>query len=413
METPTKRPYQDIDPESSPEISSPEYKKAIMGDSIEAIRIAIQGMENRLQSLDQLKGMNETLGLIKDSVDSIQLRLEKTERNVEQLSSENTSLRKRVSQLEDRAIRQEAFNRRDNLILDGISTQVKTNLEAKVREVFRVNLKVPDADFMKFTRLHRLANSTKIIIRFHYYRDRDTVWANRRYLKDSGLWLEEDYPQEWRNSRQILYPILKVARDIPDVKATLSQDKLIVNSQAFTVDTLHLLPEGLSLQQVLHRHEGNVLFSGKSSPLSNFYPARFGHNGIVYKSSEHFYQETKAILNKDYVAAEDIRMMADPVSIYKRGQNVKVDNSVWTDGKRLAVMEEALMLKYTQNKHLRDVLLSTEEQVIWEARKQDTFFGAGGDAKELKRRNYQDAPGANHLGQLLMKVRSTIRDMNM
>jgi ribA/ribD-fused uncharacterized protein len=217
--------------------------------------------------------------------------------------------------------------------------------------------------------------------------------------------MEEDFPQEWRNRRQILYPILKVARDIPGVKATLSRDRLIVNSQVFTIDNLSTLPDSLNLKQVLHTDKENVLFSSRSSPLSNFYPARFMKNGLVYRSSEHYYQESKAMVNNDLDAAEEIRMMTDSVDMYRRGQTVKVNTDIWTDGKRLAVMEEALTLKFSQNKHLREVLLSTNDSNIWEARSQDTFFGAGASPSDLKRSCYQSVPGANHLGKLLMKVR--------
>ena len=87
-----------------------------------------------------------------------------------------------------------------------------------------------------------------------------------------------------------------------------------------------------------------------------------------------------------------------------------VDQNKWTDGKRLAVMEQALLLKYSQNAHLKDVLLSTGDMQIWEARAQDTFFGAGIGMRDIASANLHDTPGANNLGQLLMKVHDSLKE---
>jgi len=408
MDTPQKRLFEEIDPDSSPEIQ--ECKRP-MGD-MEAIAKAIQDIQSRLATVEELKTLalssKETLTQIKGSLENINTRVTDTECKLKQLTLENNHLKQRVSMLEDRAIRQEAYNRRDNLIIDGIPIQAGENIENKVREILRINLKCANADTMLFTRIHRLSNSRKTIIRFHWYKDRESVWAQRRLLKGTGLWMEEDFPTEWKNKRQVLYPLLKIARKNPDVKATLSQDKLIINSQIFTVENLASLPPSVDLKDVLHVQDDNVFFGSKASPLSNFYPASFINKGILYNCAEQFYQEKKAEVNRDDKAAEDIRLMTDPVAMFKRGKEVKTDPNIWTSGKRLEVMEEALLLKFSQNKHLSKVLLSTADMTIWEARSQDTFFGAGIGLQDIKKSNLKDVPGQNHLGRLLMKVRDTL-----
>lgn len=409
METPQKRLFDEIDPDSSPEFQA---LKRPMGE-MEAITKAIQDIQNRLDTVEELKHLaldsKETLTQIKGSLESINIRVTGTECKLKQLTLENNHLKKRVSLLEERSIQQEAYYRRDNLIIDGIPYQADENIESKVREIFRVNLKVATADSMFFTRIHRLSNTRKTIIRFHWYKDREGVWAQRRQLKGSGLWMEEDFPAEWKNKRQVLYPVMKIARKIPDVKATLSKDKLIINSQIYTVDNLASLPPAVELKDVLHIHEDNVFFGSKSSPLSNFYPAPFTNKGISYNCAEQFYQEMKAEVNHDDKAADDIRLMSDPVAMYRRGREVKADPNIWTTGKRLEVMEKALLLKFSQNSHLSKVLLSTCDKTIWEARSQDTFFGAGIGLQDIKHSNLSDAPGLNHLGQLLMKVRDILK----
>lgn len=108
--------------------------------------------------------------------------------------------------------------------------------------------------------------------------------------------------------------------------------------------------------------------------------------------------------------AEEIRMMSDPVEMKKRSRDIKTNSSVWTEGRRLQVMEEALTLKFTQNQHLLAVLLSTAEKDIWECRKTDSFFGSGMSVNEMKRCNdLNQVQGQNHLGKLLVKVRNLLK----
>ena len=418
--TVTKRLYTEVDPDSSPEA---EPKRSMTDMS--AIVKAIEAIQHELKGLSGLKELvqqtNDTVGSntttlsdIKASLDSLGNRVNICEHRINNLESrivnDNINLRRRVNQLEERAVRQEAYNRRDNLILDGLQWSEGENPELKVREVIRITLKCPDSE-IKFTRVHRLGTTGKIIMRFHFYQDREMVWSKRRLLKGSGLWLEEDFPSEWRNRRQVLYPIMKLARQIPETKAFLVQDKLIVNSESYTVGSIAKLPEAISLANILEVKDDNVFFGAKSSPLSNFYPASITRDGTQYNCVEQVYQETKALVNGDHTAAEDIRMMSDPVQMYRRAQKIKIDSNKWTDGKRLKVMEEALLLKYQQNKHLRDVLLSTDGLNIWEARSSDTFFGSGMSVSAMKQcTDLGQVEGHNHLGKLLVKVREELKN---
>ena len=419
--TPIKRNFSDIDPDSSPEISEP---KRSMGD-MEAIKVAIQAIQVQLQSVSDLKSLahetkasvdsnTNTLAEINTGLQGLVNRVSVTEKRLDDLESrvlkENATLRNRVTQLEERAIKQEAYDRRDNLIIDGIPLEAKEDLETKVREIIRVKLQCPDVD-MKFTRVHHLGSSRKTIVRFHFYKDRERVWGQRRLLKGTSLWLEEDFPAEWRNRRQVLYPILRAVHkaQTPGVKAFLTQDKLIINNQTFTINNLSCLPPAFSLKEVMVTNDENVFFGSKSSPLSNFFPATFVRNGVKYNCAEQMYTEAKALANGDHQAAEEILMMTDPVAMYKRGKLVKIDPFVWTDGKRVQVMEDILMLKFAQNRHLKDVLLSTGDKHIWEARANDNFFGAGMSLKDIKECDLDVVSGENHLGRILMKVREHLR----
>ena len=72
------------------------------------------------------------------------------------------------------------------------------------------------------------------------------------------IWMSEDFPVEIRNRRQVLYPVYQKALSRPDIQASLVADKLFLNRQMYTIDTLHRLPECLSFENTSLRVEDNI-----------------------------------------------------------------------------------------------------------------------------------------------------------
>lgn len=69
---------------------------------------------------------------------------------------------------------------------------------------------------------------------------------------------------------------------------------------------------------------------------------------------------------------------------------------------KVGVMEEFMTYKYTQNKKLKTLLLSTGSKLIVERSPTDAVWGDGNQHKpEL-------GPGTNLAGQLLVKIRDSI-----
>ena len=63
------------------------------------------------------------------------------------------------------------------------------------------------------------------------------------------------------------------------------------------------------------------------------------------------------------------------------------------------IMLKALRAKFTQNDHLKDLLLGTKQRELVEHTSNDTYWGDGGDGS-----------GQNKLGKLLMQVRTELKD---
>ena len=383
---------------------------------------AIARIETKLNELLGLKDTIDTLQTgvndLSSTVDSILKKVKDIEKEyksvtrvIEQCQQENSLLKRKLQLIEERQIKAEAYSRRDNLIFEGIQQTDGEDLEQVLKETIRIKMKCPEINNMKFVRVHRLPGPTKpqrVIAKFHFFQDRQRVWGKRFQLKGQNIWVSEDFPVEVRNRRQVLYPIFKAARKLPDTKAIMSVDKLIVNSETFSVDSLHRLPPSLKLQQTsLVTQKEDVFFYSRSSPLSNFFPAPITVDGIQYSCSEQYYQVKKAEEHKDYEAADNIMMATDPADMYRFAKKIQSSDR-WKTGTCKVIMEKANIAKFTQNKHLADVLLSTGDKNLVEASPSDTFWCAGVNLRNILSTPRDQWPGNNELGKLLMKIRDTL-----
>ena len=427
-ETPVKRSHSEVESDSSPEFLEP--KRLNRSFNMEALQAAMHDIQSQVGQINELtkvchqtqstvQTIQNTLDDLVGQVKELQDRCNKTERELNvckqecmAVKYENTVMKNKIKQLEERAITAESYSRRDNLIIDGIQESPNEDLVEKVKDVLRIDMKC-DKDMvndMKFTRVHRLKNRRKTIVKFHYYQDKDYVWKHKYALKNTKkYWLEEDYPVEIKNRRQVLEPIFRAAKKIPDLKCSMVADKLIINGQRYTTSTLHRLPDPLKLHNTSVATQGDVVyFFTRASPFSNFFPALFKLNGSTYSCVEQYYQARKAAECGDYQAEMDIMMCDDPAQMFAIGHQVKTDANKWTEGKRLSVMREALLAKFTQNDYLRDVLLSTSGKTLVECAPRDTFWGIGVGLKQAMKTPSVQWPGRNELGKVIMETREKL-----
>ena len=107
-----------------------------------------------------------------------------------------------------------------------------------------------------------------------------------------------------------------------------------------------------------------------------------------------------------------IMLAEDPLTCKKLGdQATRTRESFqkWESHKR-EVMEKADINKFSQNEHLKAVLLSTGERLLAEASPRDTYWGIGMHMSHRQKTDIQQWPGQNVLGETLMKVRNLLRE---
>lgn len=128
--------------------------------------------------------------------------------------------------------------------------------------------------------------------------------------------------------------------------------------------------------------------------LSNFYNRPITYKGLIYDNNEAAFQAQKCITEEEKANFCN----CSPSKAKSRGRSVKL-RSDW-ESIKIGVMEDVVYLKFTQHPDLAARLLATGETELVEGNTWgDCFWG-------FDTRTQQ---GQNHLGKILMQVRSQLR----
>jgi hypothetical protein len=137
--------------------------------------------------------------------------------------------------------------------------------------------------------------------------------------------------------------------------------------------------------------KNEIYFYSKSQKFfefSNFYYSPFEVNGVWWPTVEHFFQAHKT---NDMLMREVIRTSKDPAQAKAMGRRIQLRND-WHDV-RDDLMYMALKAKFSQNKIILGMLLSTGDDMLYEKSPTDTYWG------------YK---GQNRMGEMLMKLRDEL-----
>jgi ribA/ribD-fused uncharacterized protein len=122
------------------------------------------------------------------------------------------------------------------------------------------------------------------------------------------------------------------------------------------------------------------------------------YQGILYPTSEHAYQaaKTEDIQLRRFIATR----LQTPNEAKRYGQTIKLRPN-WEQIK-VNIMKEIVWLKFQQNEGIRNLLICTDGEQLFEGNTWgDNFWGV--DLRALYDNNIV---GENHLGKILMEVRS-------
>lgn len=328
---------------------------------------------------------------------------------IEQLQSEIDMLKRAFD-------KQENYSRRDNLIIDGVEEEPwetpKTVLDT-VYNIMKNTLKIADPKTIRIERCHRLGQKKQafskprpVIIKFSWFQDRQLIWNKRSLLRGTGLWMREDFCRATLDARNKLLPYARAAQHLK-IKSALIADHLVINDQVFYADNIGDIPPEINPSVTSTRISHDVLmFYGKTSPFSNFFPAPFTEGDIMFSCSEQYYQYHKAKNHNDDNIAKQILEATQPEEMLRLGKLIKdFDKGAW-ESVAEKCMIEANEAKYSQNPHLAKLLKETLPLKLAESSPFDKWWGTGKSVRHPTA--HKDWDGKNIMGDILTNIREKL-----
>ena len=332
--------------------------------------------------------------------------MQQSDERMNKLESMVVGLEGRNKDLESKIVRQEAYSRRENVLIDGIRESQNENCTEKVQQLFR-DMGVGECELQRCHRIGiRSAHQTRprtVITRFVKFGDKMKVMKNGNKLAGKSIYVNDDYPQQWASKRASLRPVLKLAKKT-DVSATLVQDKLRYKDTLYSTDTVRTIP--LDLNDISQKTSGKyVLFKGQYSILSNLYPCTLRYNNTVFNSSEQLYQYRKSSALGQHEVAANVMRAQTPYEAMEEGKAAKASDQ-WTASTGRDIMVDAVVIKYQQCSVFRDYLLRHKGKCFVEATN-SKVWGSGIDLTSTKAMEESEWKGQNLMGKILSTLTKT------
>jgi ribA/ribD-fused uncharacterized protein len=144
--------------------------------------------------------------------------------------------------------------------------------------------------------------------------------------------------------------------------------------------------------------------------LSQWWPAEFTVDDVVFRSAEHYMMWRKAMLFGDEEMAGRIVAARHPRDAKMLGRGVDgFDEQAWV-AQRFSIVVEASRAKFGQNEELRAWLLGTGDRVLVEASPTDRIWGIGLAAADPRAADPKQWRGLNLLGFALMRARTDLAE---
>ena len=156
-----------------------------------------------------------------------------------------------------------------------------------------------------------------------------------------------------------------------------------------------------------------VVFSSSKDPFSGLYQCTFDYNGLRFNSSEQCYQYLRAKHKCCNKKAMKIIMTKNPLKCCIIGRTMgKKSDTFWRDRYDIKYMQEATNAKILSCKLIRDLLMSTGNNILCYASKRDRYWGVGMGCDDHRIFVHDEWLGRNELGNILMRIRDQLGYMS-
>lgn len=427
-------------------VSANADKIKAMGEEITKLRTTVEKQQNTIKDLHKMREdfknisrtnvseMNALVEQQRQQVQSIE-SLKKgivsdTQHQKEQLKVLQTSqeasqkkLQQQITQAKEgadhKALLDEAFKKRHNLILIGLPENENHSDISEVSTFFKNKLKLKK---VHIAAAYRLGNPPQdgrsyirpVLVKFSKLTDRNMVWRKRHDVPQNEdqtkTKIRADLPKKLRDNVQILYRVINAASNMEDFKTAVIRDfAVVLHGKHYISDNLELLPPPIRPSSLAVRESDEALaFFSRFCFLSNHYPSQFKLDGITFHNVEHFLAYKKAQISQQDDIIQRALRATDPVEAKSILNSLHKDYAGEWEKIREEVATLAIRNKFSQNNHLADLLRDTRNLLLGEASK-DPAWGIGytledQEVLQVTKWNQQ----GNLLGSILMKIRTEL-----
>ena len=370
------------------------------GNQLKVLKETTDQQEIELRQVGERLKLHEKQALNKSHINEIEMALQ----------AENADLKERLVRLEE-------YSRRKNLLFNGFEESQGEHCVQLIHQYIRTQLQF-QIDKVQIENAHRKGPKVPhkprpIIVQFASTAQAQEVYKQRFVERNDQngqppqfrrpkVFVTRDLPEEIMKAQFQLRKVLKSAKKL-DQDAHIARDKLIYKKKAYDLDACYSLKE-LEIEKIGTVQKINyVLFHGRFSPFSNFYPSSFVVDDKYYRCAEQYFQAEKArFLGRTSVACQ-IMYSRDPAKMKSLGN--QLEEEVWPVELQEATMRRALLAKFGQNKRLCGILKETSDRALIECNKYDQYWGNGRFIYDTKA---SQGTGKNRLGQLLQEVRDLL-----
>lgn len=132
------------------------------------------------------------------------------------------------------------------------------------------------------------------------------------------------------------------------------------------------------------------------SCFSNFSPHGFELDGLWWPTNEHYFQAQKF---PNHPWGDQIRKAKTPKEAKKMGRDQRYSLRLDWEEVKDEIMKRGVSRKFETHAAIREILLSTRDELLVENSPIDYYWGCGADGT-----------GKNRLGEILMIVRSELKE---
>ena len=216
----------------------------------DATELLFNSLNNRIEDQNKvIYDLKKSLEFTQAELQDIKTKNENSQREIQELNSIVSDQARAITDLKNNQEAQEDYSRRRNIKIDGVTDNNQENSEqtqVKVEKILKDNLGLQNVKLETAHRIPRKDNSLKsapriIIAQLNKSSDRETIMKNTRKLKNSGIYINEDFCDATNKIRKDLYPQLKKARDEGNI-AFIRKRKLIIRKRVVNDTSLNNLP---------------------------------------------------------------------------------------------------------------------------------------------------------------------------